>query len=219
MTNKIKVAIADDHALFRKGMLAILKSHKHLDVVGEANDGITVLELVAKKKPDVLLLDLAMPHSTGFLTIKAIANHYKDTKIIVVSMYDTDSHIVQAIGAGASGYLSKNADPDEILLAIESTHSVGFYLTDHTNKLMVERLYKKQKLLPVFTGEIIKLTNNEKDIIRGIYEELTNTEIADRLSLSARTVEGLRSELIQKLGVRNSVGIVLYGIRSGLLLA
>jgi len=218
MTNKIKVAIADDHALFRKGMLAILTSHKHLDVVGEANDGITVLELVAKKKPDVLLLDLAMPHSTGFLTIKAIANHYKDTKIIVVSMYDTDSHIVQAIGAGASGYLSKNADPDEILLAIESAHSVGFYLTDHTNKILAGTLYKKQQLLPVFSNEEFIFSPLEKEIIKGVYEELTNAEIAARLRQSVRTLEKCRAQLILKLGVKNSVGLVLYGIRSGLLL-
>ena len=218
MTDKIKVAIADDHTLFRRGMIAILKSFDHLEMVGEAADGEAVVEVVAKKKPHVLLLDLVMPKSTGFDTIKLIHHRYPQTKIIVVSMYDTDSHIGQAVEAGASGYLSKNADPAEILLAIESAHENGFYLTEHTNKLMVERLYKKQKLLPVFTGAIIKLTNTEKDIIKGIYEELTNAEIAERLNLGVRSIESARASLIQKLGVRNSVGIVLYGIRSGLLL-
>jgi len=217
MTDKIKVAIADDHTLFRRGMIAILKSYKQLDVVGEAADGEEVVELVAKKSPEVLLLDLAMPKSVGFETIKTIAGRYPATRVIVVSMYDTDSHIVQAVEAGASGYLSKNADPEEIFLAIESAHTNGFYFTERTNKLMLQRLYQKKKLAPVFTGEVLKLSQSEKDVIRCMFEELTNIEIAEQLHLSHRTVESIRSGLIVKMGVKNSIGIVLYSIRHGIL--
>lgn len=217
MNDKIKVAIADDHTLFRRGMIAILKSFDHLEMVGEAADGEAVVEVVAKKNPEVLLLDLVMPKSTGFDTIKLIHQRYPKTKIVVVSMYDTDSHIVQAVEAGASGYLSKNADPAEILLAIESAHTNGFYFTERTNKLLLQRLYTKKKLMPVFTGENINLSKTEMDVLKGIYEELTNAEMAEQFNLSVRTIESARATLIQKLGVKNSVGIVLYGIRNGLL--
>lgn len=212
----IKVGVADDHALFRKGMLAILRLFPVVETVGEAHDGISVMQLVAAQQPDVLLLDLVMPNSTGFDTIRQLRARHPQTRIIVVSMYDTDLHVAQAIEAGACGYLSKNADPDEIIAAIESVHHNGFYFNENTGLPMLQNMYQQKKLTPVFVGAQVQLNANERAVIKGMCAEMTSAEIAAQLHLGVRTVEKIRANLMEKLGVKNAIGVVLFGIRNGI---
>jgi DNA-binding NarL/FixJ family response regulator len=217
MNSPIKIIIADDHSLFRKGLRAILGNFSHIEILGEADNGDDVIKLVKNKKPAIVLLDLVMPNSNGFETVEKIKSGFEDTRIIILSMYDSETHIIKAVEAGACGYLNKNASPEEIVLALESVSKNGFYFNDRTNKVMLKRMYQRKKLSPTFVGDTIDLNKNEIAVIKGISEELTSTEIGSRLFLSARTIDGIRLQLLQKTGVKNSIGLVLYAIRNGIL--
>lgn len=210
----IRCVIADDHKLFRQGVIVSLSDYDSLSIVGEAEDGEQLLALIDKTTPDVILMDLKMPGMDGIQATEHIHRQYPDIRILVLSMYDDEKFIVHLMELGASGYLLKNAEPEEIRSAIEAAYQNGYYFTDMINRAMLQKIVTRKHFSPTF-NQGIQLTERETEVLRLICEEYTASEIAKMVYLSPRTVEGIRSRLIEKVGVKNTAGLVMYAVRNG----
>jgi DNA-binding NarL/FixJ family response regulator len=210
--NKIKYAIADDHKIFRQGIISALSEVPELKLVMEAENGEELLKGLPKFKPDVILLDIKMPVLDGIETTKAIRKTDTETKIIIISMYDDDKHVIHLMENGASGYLLKDAYPEEIKTAIFTAYENGYYFNDFVNKALLKKLVHKT-LKPVF-NKIIELTSREIEVLKLICEEQTANEISQTIFLSPRTVEGIRTKLLEKIGVKNTAGLVMYAVKN-----
>lgn len=212
--NKIRCVIADDHKLFRQGVIFALSEYPALEIVSEAENGQELLDLIPEAHPDVILMDLKMPGMDGIQATQMIRQHYPSVRILILSMYDDEKFIVHLMESGASGYLLKNSEPDEINAAIEAAYSNGYYFTDLINRAMLKKIVTHKQFKPTFNHEI-QLTERESEVLRLICEEHTAPEIAKMVYLSPRTVEGIRSKLIEKIGVKNTAGLVMYAVRNG----
>ncbi len=208
----ISYIIADDHSIFRQGLKLALRDDHQLKNIGEAGNGIELLSLMKKKVPDVVLLDLKMPEMDGMETIKQLKTDYPDVKVLILTMYDDEHFILHLMESGASGYLVKNTDPEEIKKAIHAVCENGYYFSDFVSNVMLKTLVKKNVAIPKFKQEV-KLTDKEREVLQLICQQYTNTEIAKKVFLSHRTVEGIRSSLLEKIGVRNTAGLVLYAVK------
>lgn len=211
----ITYIIADDHKVFRQGLRYTLNSDSMLKCVGEAENGIQLLQLLGSIQPDVVLLDMKMPEMDGMEATKAIKEKYPDTKIIILTMYDDENFVLHMLDMGVNGYLIKNAEPEEIIKAIYTVHENDYYFNDMVSKLMLKTIVKK-KQLQQRNKEDVQLNDKEKEILRLICSEHTNAEIAEKVFLSQRTVEGIRSTLLEKIGVRNTAGLVVYAVKNGI---
>lgn len=192
--NNIKIGIADDHKLLRQGLISLLKEYDHLTVVLEANNGIELLKILKKDKPDIILLDIEMPEMGGKEALGLIRVKYPKIKVIMMSMHFNDAYIVEFIQNGACAFLPKNCDIDKILDAIQTVHELGYYYDSKVSKAMADLL--KRKTAPL--APPIELTNKETIILRMICVKMSNAEIAQDLNLSIRTVEGHRYNIIKK---------------------
>lgn len=214
----IKTILADDHKLFRLGLKGIIENFEGIEVIGEASNGKELLEILQKKTvPDIVLLDLNMPDLNGFEALDIITKKFKSIKPLIISMYDGDNYISQAIELGACGYVHKNSDPEEIEVAIKTTYEQGFYFNEKTNKAMLHRLVRRNKLKPVFDDRNISLNDRELGVLKYLSQELTSSEIADKMFLSKRTIEGIRQQLILKTNSKNVVGLILFAAKTGLI--
>lgn len=218
MTNNIKVAIADDHKIFRSGVINTLTPYENINVVFEAEDGVHLLEIMETQQPDVILMDLKMPNMDGIEATKKVREKYAHVKVIVLTMYEDDNFIVHLIEMGANAYLLKNAEPGEIYEAICTTYEKGFYFNENVNLALLKKVMHKtkQQFKPTFRNEV-PLTDRELEVLRLICEELTTQQISEKIFLSPRTVEGLRQKLLEKTGAKNIVGLVMYAFRNGLI--
>ena len=212
----IKVMIADDHALFRKGMVSIIRDFEGIDIIGEASNGKELLEKMDISQPDVVLLDLKMPEMDGMEANVEIQRKFAETKVVILSMYDDDKFIIHLIEMGANGYLLKNAEPEEVEDALHAVIINGFYFNNHVSKVMLKGLINKKKIKPQFNDEV-ELTPRELQVLRLICKEHTNAEIAEKLFLSQRTIDGYRNKLLTKISARNTAGLVMYAVKSGLI--
>lgn len=216
--NKLRVYIADDQTLFRKGMGRLVRSFANVGEVKEAPNGKILLDLVKEKPPDVVLMDLEMPVMDGIEATEKLLTKYPDLKIVVLSMHDSQQQIFYLMELGAHGFLLKNAEPEEVQEAITSVVKNDFY----QNKLVVDALRKgainkkRQEGRPMFQNTV-SLSEREKEILLLICRELTMVEISEKLSISERTIQNHRARMLDKLGVRNTVGLVKYAYDSGLL--
>ena len=147
---RIKIAIADDHKLFRKGIISMLSGHNEIQTIIEAENGKDLLDQLASNPPDVILLDLNMPVVTGWNVLSELKSKNSPVKTIILSMYEEESIILNAIKNGARGFLSKNANPEEIILAIQSVMQTGYYFNDQTNKAMLKKMLIQETINPVF---------------------------------------------------------------------
>ena len=215
MSKRIKVIIADDHALFRKGMISIIQGFESIEVVGEAGDGSELLIRIGECDPDVVLLDLKMPEMDGMEANRLIQKQFPHVKVIVLSMYDDDKFIIHLIEMGANGYLLKNAEPEEVEEALIAVMETGFYFNNHVSRVMLKGLINKQKAKPKF-DETADFTQREMQVLQLICKEHTNAEIATKLFLSTRTIDGYRNKLLVKTGAKNTAGIVMYAVKHGL---
>lgn len=215
---KIRLAIVDDQQLFREGLVALISDIPDYEFVMEADSGGNLLRQLQETNilPDILLMDMKLPDISGAMLNDRIKQQYPSIHIIVVSMYGQERLIARMIEAGASGYLEKNCSKDELTTAIATTMQLGFYFTPATLKAIHNaRLYKKTGLKNVSSIEL-ELTARETEILKLICMELTNGEIAKRLFLSSRTVDGHRNNLLAKTGCRNTAGLVIFAIRNGI---
>ena len=211
----IKYIIADDHKIFRQGLRYALADDHKLKLAGEAENGELLLQLVEKHKPDVVLLDLKMPVMDGIDATKKIHAAHPDTKILMLTTYDDEHFILHLLELGANGYLLKNADPDEIKRAIHAVFENGYYFNDLMSNTMLRTITNKNSFNSKLK-EAIRLNERETEVLKLICEELTTVEIAEKIFLSPRTIEGLRTSLIEKTGVKNVAGLVLYAIKNGI---
>lgn len=203
----ISVLIADDHKLFRQGMVAMLGEAKNIKVIGEAGDGYEALELMAELEPNVLLLDIEMPKIDGFEVLKKLKRAKLETKVLALTMHNSAEFIKNIVKAGAAGYLKKDSDKELLLNAIQEVHYKGSYYPPETTHLVLQSLQERNK------GELI--SPREKEVVILIAEGMTTKEIAEKLFLSKHTIESHRQNILLKLDIKNSAELVKYAIKRG----
>lgn len=209
----IKVAIADDQKLFRKGMAALIGSFSNMSLVFEAENGRELLELCdsAPVKPAIILLDLSMPELNGLDALKILKEKHPAIRVIILTIHEAESFILATIKAGANGYLAKNAEAEEVEQAIREVFKNDFYFTPVMLEIMRKGMVQKSQ--KVILENENTLTSREKEILKLICKQLNSVEIAEKLSLSKRTVEGHRNNLLLKTESRNTAGLVLYALK------
>jgi len=208
----IRVALADDHTMLRRGIISILNESSRFSVVADASNGRDLIEAIARLKvpPDVCLLDINMPHMNGYDTIKALRAKYKNMKFLVLTMLAHEFVIIKMLRLGANGYLLKEDDPNELKRAIESVYEKDFYHTELVNGHLISLVksgveYKK-----------IVLNDQEQRFLELSCSEMTYKEIADIMKVSARTVESYRDMLFDKLNVKSRTGLAIYALKLGI---
>jgi DNA-binding NarL/FixJ family response regulator len=211
----IKLALADDQSLFRRGLAMLLRDMPDVQVVFECSNGEELLTGLKGNAIDIVLLDLEMPVMDGMEAMRHLRKEYPEVKVIVLSMHSGEKFIVHLMEMGANGYVLKTAEPDEIENAVRSVADSGYHFSEMVSRVMLQGLVKKEKLKPTF-HEIEPLSERETEVLRLICQELTTTEIAGKLFLSPRTVEGHRNNILTKTGARNTAGIVVYAMSKGL---
>jgi len=214
--SKIKVAIADDHQIFIEGIKSLLRENQHIQIVGEVSDGKELLDLLKSKKVDVVLMDVSMPNLDGLEATRKIYHAYPDVKIIGLTMFEDTTKISDMMRAGASGYLFKTTGKHELVNAIQKVYTGQKYLSPEVSNKLIDRMIGDEfpKETPVRHAEI---TPREKDIIKLIAQEMTNNEIAQRLNNSPMTIITHRKNLLRKLGLKNTAGLIKYAVEHGLL--
>lgn len=214
---KIPIALADDEALFRRGMRLILEDYDDLEILIEAENGEDLLSQIRASQvlPEVLLLDLKMPGMGGIEAAELIRREFPSIMIVVVSSHVSKAFILNMIELGAAAYLGKNAHPDEVVETVRMVREKGFYYSPAVMEVIRDNITGKTVIKPQRSFEV-ELTSREKEVLQLICEEYTTPEIADKLFISSRTVEGHRNNLLTKLGCKNTAGLVVYAFQSGL---
>jgi DNA-binding NarL/FixJ family response regulator len=213
-SEKINIAVVDDQQLFRQGLISLLKENKNLNVMFESENGHDLLEKLKLKQPDVILLDIEMPVLDGIETTIRLKLKYPEIKIIILTMHDEEEMIVHLIEKGAHGFLPKNEDIELVIDSIFSVYENGYFFNDRISKAMVKGLMNAKKIKPTFNDA--ELNERELEVIRLLCKEHTSPEIAKMMNLSIRTIDNYRFDLIKKLKVRNSIGLVMYAVKRGL---
>lgn len=216
----IKVAIADDHKIFRKGVVLSLRPYTNLKFVLEAENGQELIDLLAttteEDMPEVILMDLRMPQKDGIETTKFVAKQYPNIHIIALTMYEDERFVSHMMEIGANGYLLKSADPSEIKKAIMEVKAKGYYLNNFVNRILLKKSHARQKVLPSLTNEVT-LSDRERDVVKYICMEFTAQEIAQKLDVSPRTVEAIKDRLMERFGAKNTAGLVFYAVKNNLI--
>lgn len=211
----ISVIIADDHEIFRDGLKLMLSKAENITVVAEAGDGRELLALTGKHKPDVIITDIKMPVMDGVEATKYIMEHHPAIGIIALSMFDEEQLILEMLEAGALGYLLKNSDKTELVRAIHSVYRHEPYYCQQTSCKMARMIAHSRHQSRIREKEA-EFSDREKEIINLICQEYTNKQIGEKLFLSARTVEGYRTRIMEKMNAKNTVGIVISAMKLGL---
>lgn len=210
----IKVLIADDHKVFRDGIESILEDVDGMEVVAQAEDGRVVLEKLKTITPDIILMDISMGGANGIETTQIVKKNYPKIKVLVLSMHEETDYIVKMLEAGASGYLLKDAGSIEMIKAIQEISTGGTYYSQQVSAAIVSHLTNANKKKD--KQKDIPLTRRETEILELITNEYTNPEIAEKLFISIRTVDTHRRNLLDKLDVKNTAGLVKYAIKHGI---
>lgn len=212
----IRIAIADDHILFCDGLGLIIKSHPGFELVHAAHNGQQLIDGIRKLKipPDVVLLDIAMPVKDGIETAKELLAEYPGMRILPLSMHDHHDYILHLLNLGTHGYLFKNSSAEEVHRAIETVVQKGHYFSDHVSQVMLDGL-KRKGAVPPKLNETCQFSSREIEVCELMKEGLTTQEIADRLFISNRTVETHRKNMMEKLGVKNSAGVIYRALKEG----
>jgi len=205
MSDIIRVVLADDHVFVRDGIKSLLENEANIEVVGEAIDGADALEVVAAHTPDLLIVDIRMPHLTGIEVVEKLRKDNNDVKIIMLSMHESEEYVLKSIKAGADGYLLKGSSKDEFLKALHTVANGGKYFSGDISSILIGQLTNssvssepKQNL-----GEEMMITKREKEILTLLLSGKGNKEIAEALEISKRTAEVHRFNLMKKLKVKN----------------
>ncbi len=210
--SKIRVAIVDDHHLVRAGIAALLRNESDIEVVAEASDGLEFLDKLKSLAPDIVLMDISMPTMNGIEATTRIRQSGIGTKVLVLTQYDHEEYIKRVMHAGASGYLVKNAIAEELLRGIRAVYKGEQFFTPSVSKVMMES-YIRQATGHGTGSKAASLTNREREILQLIAEGYTNQQIAQKLFISVRTVEFHRANIIEKLGVHDTAGLVKAAIQ------
>jgi DNA-binding NarL/FixJ family response regulator len=213
----IRVFLVDDHAIMRDGLRSVLTAEPRLQVVGEAANGQELLAQLPAVPTDVVLMDLNMPVLDGLATTQELQKHYPRLRILILSMMTHEHTIGELLAAGAHGYVLKNADKTEIIMAIISVAAGKRFLCSDMGLTVLEKLLAIEGKAPVTSSQdAIRLTHREREILQLVSTGLTNQEIADKLFTSKRTVETHRQSLLEKTGVKNTPALIKYAMEQGL---
>lgn len=211
----IKVAIADDHALFRAGVKTALAVKKDVELIAEADNGMQLINLLKHIEPDVILLDIQMPIMDGIQTLPEIKKLRPDAKVIILSMHNDHSMISKLMEIGANSYLTKNSDSETIYQAIKTCYEQEFYFNELTNKALLTGI--RTKRTDVINPQDVSLSDKEVRVLKLMCEEKTTKEIADMVDISPRTVEAIRDKLKTKTGAKSMAGLVMYAVKNGII--
>jgi DNA-binding NarL/FixJ family response regulator len=215
----IKVAIADDHKIFRKGVILSLRPYPNIEFIIESENGqelIDALQVPDATLPDVILMDLRMTQKDGIETTKYVAKQFPQIHIICLTMFEDERYVSHMMEVGANGYLLKSAEPQEIKQAILEVMAKGYYLNNFVNRILLKKSHNKQKAAPNLTHEIT-ISDRERDVIKYICMEFTAQEIAQKLEVSARTVESIKDRLMERFGAKNTAGLVFFAVKNNLI--
>lgn len=215
---KINIVLADDHVLVRKGIKAMLESDTDIQVVGEANNGAEALEIAKKLHPHILVLDIRMPEMNGLEAAASLGKYAPETKAVILSMHDSEEYVLQALDAGAYGYLLKDTDKTEFVKALRQIHAGTKYFSGAVSNVLANRLLDSKPYTSKSSVEEDQyhLTKREKEILRMVIDGKHNKEIADASSKSIRTIETHRFNIMKKLGVNNAIDMVNKSVKENL---
>ncbi len=213
---KIKVAIADDHQIFRKGVILSLQSFNDLEFVLEAEDGDLLIKGLETVTPDVILMDLRMPNKDGIEATKFISKTYPNIYILALTMFEDEKFVLHLMENGANGYLLKSTEPNEIHKAIHDVKNKGYYLNNFVNKILLKRNKNKVKAAPIVNSEMT-MNDRETEVIKLMCMEYTAQEIAKTMEISPRTVEAIKDRLMERFGVKNTAGLIFFVVKNNLI--
>lgn len=214
--NVIRVGIADDHKIFRKGVILSLRQYTNISFIFEAENGEELLSLLKQDQPDVILMDLRMPTKDGIETTKEVSRQFPNVKVLILTMFEDERFVSHLMENGANGYLLKNADPSEIKRAIMEVMAKGYYLNNFVNRVLLKKSSNRNKSIPSLNSEIV-LTDKEKQVIQLLCMEYTAAEIAQKMEISPRTVESIKDRLMERFGLKNTAGLVFYAVKNNLI--
>jgi two-component system response regulator NreC len=213
----LRVLLADDHGIVRRGLKSLLESQPGVVVVGEAADGLDALRLCTETTPDILILDIAMPKLNGIDVAARVQKLEHPPRVIVLSMHTDESYIIRALAAGARGYLLKDATDEDLLPALRSVAAGKPFFSPAVTAVLMED-YVRQLQVRGLTDSYHLLTDREKQVLQLLAEGRSNKEVATLLDLGVSTVETHRANLMQKLNLHNTAEIVLYAVRKGIII-
>jgi DNA-binding NarL/FixJ family response regulator len=206
----IQIAIADDHAMFSDGLESLLTQNQNFEIVGKAQNAEEFHFLLKTRIIDIALVDINMPGKSGIELTQEIKKSYTDTKVIILSMHNSNKFIQEALAAGANGYILKNSGPQELVKAIDQVHQGANYFSEEVSQIVLNEMRNPK-------SETIELSSRELEVLQGICEELTNDEIGEKLFISKNTVKTHRKNLLEKANVKNTAGLVKFAIENDLL--
>jgi DNA-binding NarL/FixJ family response regulator len=216
MKDKIKIILADDHRIFRKGLKSLLSERENIEVLAEADNGDEALEAARKYKPGIVLMDIAMPKMDGIEATRQIRDKFPDTEVVILSMHAKKAYIDQVLKAGAKGYVLKDSDEENLLSAINTVHNGGYYL-DSPIADQVLSDYFRDKSKRELKKQSDPLSEREREVLRLLAEGHSNQEVADTLYISRKTVENHRANIVRKTGAQGQLGLTKYAARIGLI--
>lgn len=211
----VTVLLADDHPIVRQGLRHLLDEEPDLTVIGEASDGLQAVQLTEKFRPNVLILDMMMPSLNGLEVMRQVKERTPNTCCIVLSMQSADAYVVEALKAGASGYVLKETGPSELLNAVKHVVQGQRYLSPKLSERLIDMLIQSAEKAPADPYQT--LTNREREVLQLASEGLSASEIAKRLSISPRTAELHRGRMMNKLGLHNQTDLIRYALKRGIL--
>jgi two-component system, NarL family, response regulator NreC len=216
LTGVVRILLADDHTVMRAGLRLLLERHDNFEVVGEAADGREAVEIAAEQKPDVVVMDVAMPHLNGVEAARQILSRNPDTAIVMLSMHSDESYVLRSLKAGARGYLLKDSAEADLIAAIQAIVEGRSFFSPGVRALLKEDyIYRLQKFGADDTYEL--LTAREREVLQLVAEGRSNKEVASLLGLSLYTVETHRTHILQKLNLHSVPELILYAVRKGII--
>jgi DNA-binding NarL/FixJ family response regulator len=218
MTDKIRIAMVDDQQLFRKAIATVLRETEDFDLMADQESGNNLLDWLKElpEQPDIILVDLDMPVMNGVQLNEILQAQYPAIKVIILTVHNQERFISKMIDAGANGYLAKNCDIEELIAAIRIVHKTGFYFNNDCLLALKNAASHRNKKLRNINNIPFEITGREHEILLLLCQEYTTAEIAEKLFLSGRTVEGHRNNLLAKIGCRNMAGIIIFAIKNGI---
>ena len=210
----IRILIADDHTLVRESLVGLLQAEGDVQVVAQAADGVETVEKALATRPDIVVADLSMPRLSGIEVVRRLKEALPHTRVLVLTMHQEDEYVLQAVRAGASGYLVKDSAAAELLAAVRNLQAGRAHFGPQAARILAEQLQNPDRGVDDPYG---RLTPREREVFHLIAEGLTTKEIARKLDISAKTAENHRTRVLDKVGVRNTAELVRYALRKGLL--
>jgi DNA-binding NarL/FixJ family response regulator len=218
LSEKKSILIIDDHPLFREGLKVIIERDSHFEVVGEAGNGRQGLQLTKKLKPDMIIVDISLPDLSGLQLTREIRTLFSKTRILIVSMHSKIDYIAEAFQAGANGYVVKESASEKLVQGLESIARGDYFLDSSVSHAVVENLMKSPlKEAKITDADYNTLTPREQEVMRLLAEGLSSKEVAEKLFISPKTVENHRANIMNKLDLHNTIELIRYAAKLGLI--